>query len=345
LSVRLSKLQKRLCNELQDGLPICARPFDDLAKYLGSDEETVLREIRELRKVGVIRRIGALINYRALGLISTLVAAHIAEGNLREVAEAVNSLAEVSHNYHRAHHFNLWFTLQGESHKQIERTLANLAERFDVDFHSLPVKRVFKLDVRFDAESEGQPVSDVQEAATEVKSEKVKGKIELNENEKLILARLHEDLELTSRPFVPHQLGVSRSSIGAGLSGKELGEEEVLEVIKGLIDKGVIRRIAAVVDHRKLGFVANVLFCSEVAEDRVVEAGERLARFGIVSHCYERETFEGWPYNLFAMMHARSMGEIQHVINKFVEAEGIDSFELLPTAAELKKKPVKYRFE
>jgi len=44
------------------------------------------------------------------------------------------------------------------------------------------------------------------------------------------------------------------------------------------------------------------------------------------------------------MMHGRSMGEIQHVVSKFVEAEGIDSFELLPTAAELKKRPVKHRF-
>ena len=123
-----------------------------------------------------------------------------------------------------------------------------------------------------------------------------------------------------------------------------LEEEEVLRIIAELIDKGVIRRIAAVVDHRKLGFVANVLFCSEVPADRVVEAGERLARFKMVSHCYERETFEGWPYNLFAMLHGRSMGQIQHVINKFIEAERIDSFELLPTAAELKKRPVKYYF-
>jgi DNA-binding Lrp family transcriptional regulator len=329
--VRLSKLQKRLCNELQDGLGICSRPFDDLAKFLGSDEKTVLREIGQLKKSGIIRRISALINYQALGLTGTLVAAHIPEENLKEVAEAVNSLAEVSHNYRRTHHFNLWFTLQGESVEQIEVTLSNLSGRFGVDFHSLPVKRVFKLDVRFDAESERQPVGDVEQGQEEIRGKGEKGKIELGESEKKVLAGLQEDLDLTSEPF-------------DFLCGEGLEEGEVLEIIKGLIDKGVIRRIAGVVDHRKLGFVVNVLFCSEVAEDRVVTAGERLARFGMVSHCYERETFEGWPYNLFAMMHARSMGEIQHVINRFVGAEGIDSFELLPTAAELKKRPVRYHF-
>jgi hypothetical protein len=86
------------------------------------------------------------------------------------------------------------------------------------------------------------------------------------------------------------------------------------------------------------------MFASEVPQSRVVEAGKRLACFRIVSHCYERETFEGWPYNMFAMMHAVSMGDIQRAIDKFVEAENIDSYELLPTVEEFKKKSVKHSF-
>jgi len=99
-----------------------------------------------------------------------------------------------------------------------------------------------------------------------------------------------------------------------------------------------------VVDHRKLGFTANVLFVSEVPQDRVIRVGEELARFKVVSHCYKRGTFEGWPYNLFAMMHGKSFGDIQRVIDRFVEAEKVDLYELLPTKAELKKQPVKYQF-
>jgi len=331
VSLRLTKFQKQLCNELQDGLPICAEPFDDLAKYLGTDEKTLLQGIEQLKKQGVIRRICALINYRALGLISTLVAAHIPQDNLQEVAQAVNSLENVSHNYRRHHHYNLWFTLQAQSSQQIEVMLSNLSGRFAVDFHSLPVERVFKLDVRFDAESGasagGAAGGLLQDVAQVPKCETV----ELNENQKRILSKLQDELCLTSKPF-------------AFLCREGLNEEDVLRIINELIDRGVIRRIAAVVDHRKLGFTANVLFAGEVPQDKIIEAGERLARFGIVSHCYERRTFENWPYNLFAMMHARSMGEIQHVINKYTEAEKIDSFQLLPTAAELKKQPVKHRF-
>ncbi len=324
MSVRLGKLRKQLCNVLQDGLPICRKPYDDLARYLNNNEETILREIRGLKKAGVIRRICALINSRALGLTGTLVAAHIPEENLQEVAEAVNSMENVSHNYLRKHYYNLWFTLQAESPKQIEVTVSNLSGRFGIDFYSLPVERVFKLDVRFDAEGREQLTGDIKQVP---KSEAVK----LNKTEKQILSKLESGLEVISEPF-------------DFLCSEGLGTEGVLRIIQGLIDKGVIRRIAAIVDHRKLGFVANILFCSKVPRNRIVEAGEALARFGAVTHCYQRETIKDWPYNLYAMMHGKSMGEIQRVINKFTEAEKIDSFELLPTAAELKKEPVKHRF-
>jgi siroheme decarboxylase len=330
VSVRLGKLQKQLCNALQDGLPICRKPYDDLARYLNNNEETILREIRGLKETGVIRRICALINSRALGLTGTLVAAHILEENLQEVAEAVNSMENVSHNYLRKHYYNLWFTLQAKSVEEIEVMLSNLSGRFGIDFYSLPVERVFKLDVRFDAQGQGQ-LSDTGRIPNAQHTLRQNEKVELNEAEKLILSKLENGLEVISEPF-------------GFLCSKELEIEKVLQTIQGLIDKGVIRRIAAVVDHRKLGFAANVLFCIKVPRNRIVEAGEALARFGAVTHCYQRGTIEDWPYNLYAMIHGKSMGEVQRVINKFTEAERIDSFELLPTAAELKKEPVKHRF-
>lgn len=337
--MRLTELQKKLCNELQKGLPVCSRPFAEIANDLNCDEETVLRQTRELKNAGVIRRIRALINYRALGMVSTLAAAHVPQENLQAVAEVVNSLNGVSHNYLRDHYYNLWFTLQARTTAEIDLTLSNLSGRFGIDFHSLPVKRTFKLAVRFDAESEDQTLLEGLEGVGVSQKERKTGPKEIpkgevfepGDSDKLILSKLQDELAVTSEPF-------------AFLCDGGLGAEDVLRIITELIDKGVIRRIAAVVDHRKLGFVANVMFTAEVPQDRIVRAGKRLACSGIVSHCYERETFENWPYNLFGMMHGRSMGQIQRVVNEFVEAEKIDSFQLLPTTAELKKQPVKHKF-
>ncbi len=323
----LTPPQRRLCNILQDGLPVCSRPFAEIAKLLDSSEEIILKEIRELKKTGVIRRLGAIVDYRALGKVSTLVTAHIPEESVQEVAAAVNGLPGVSHNYLRKHHYNLWFTLQANSQTEIETTLLKLSAQFGIDFHGMPVTHSFKLDVRFDAEN-GEDVTVNGGAKTRVAKTK---KVELTDKQKQILAGLQNELEIVEKPF-------------EFLCGEKLNEKDVLKIIDSLIDKGVISRIGAIVDHRKLGFVANVMFVCSVPEERVIEAGNTLANLSMVSHCYERKTFEGWPYNLFAMMHGLSMSDIQKTIDEFTEGEKIEDFEMLPTVKELKKHPVEHQF-
>ncbi len=327
MSVDLTKFQKQLCNLLQDGLPVCRRPFAEIAKVLNCDETTVLQQARLLKEMGIVRRFRALIDYRALGRISTLVAAHIPEDSFDDVTEAVNSLEGVSHNYRRDHFYNLWFTLQMQTISRIESVLTDLSARFGTEFHSLPVERAFKLDVRFDAEllvmrsGVAGPTADNRRERDEP--------VELNDVRKLILSRLQEDLEFVAEPF-------------DFFSDRETNGKDIHGIIKELVDTGLIRRIAAVLDHRRLGFVCNVLFVCEVPRDRILEAGRRLACMQTVSHCYQRETFESWPYNLFAMMHACSERQIQHDIGEFVKAERAKKFELLQTVAELKKQPVRY---
>ena len=324
MNLHLTKLQKQLCNALQNGLSVCPRPFAAIAKTLNSSEKKVLQRVSELKAAGIIRRICAIVNYRALGRTSTLVAAHVPEPDLQEIVDAVNSLETVSHNYLREHYYNLWFTLRGQTAGEIEQMLAGLSGRFGIDFHSMPAERIFKLDVRFDAENEGQLLADTGKVP-ESKS------IQLNDIQKLIISKLQDGIEVVERPF-------------DFLCSEEVDIEEVLRIITELIEIGVIRRIAAVVDHRKLGFVANVLFAAEVGRDRIEQVGKSLAGLYIVSHCYQRKTFEGWPYNLFAMMHGKDIISIQQEIDKFVRAYQIREYALLPTVAELKKEPVKYQF-
>jgi DNA-binding Lrp family transcriptional regulator len=306
-------------------LPICWRPFAEIAKALNSNESHVLQQSNELSGLGIIRRISAVVNYRALGITSTLVAAHVPQKNIKEVVAAINALKGVSHNYLRNHHYNLWFTLQAETTEQIGTMLLNLSGQLGIDFHNMPVKQVFKLDVRFNAESQGQALlRDVNDIPKD-------GNVRLNKNQKLVLSKLQNDLALVVKPF-------------EFICTDVLNEEDVINIITDLVDMGLIRRIAGIVDHRKLGFSANVLFACEVPQDKIAVVGTRLANLSIVSHCYERQKFKGWSYNLFAMMHGRSMGDIQRVIAKFTKAEAIESFLLLPTATELKKHPVKQQF-
>jgi DNA-binding Lrp family transcriptional regulator len=213
----------------------------------------------------------------------------------------------------------LWFTLQARTPEEIESTLSGLSSRFGIEFHSLPAVRIFKL---------GSLADSVQRTAYSVQISKTKV-VELNNMQKEMLIKLQDDMELVEEPF-------------AHLCSEDLNEQDVLAIVTELVDKGVIRRIGAVVDYRKLGFAANALFVCEVQLRKVCRAGEALARLPIVSHCYERATFESWPYNLYAMMHGRTMSEIQLAVGEFIKSENISAYEFLPTKAELKKQPVRY---
>jgi len=314
----LSAFEKKLCNNLQMGLAVCRRPFAEAAKSLGVDEQQVLERTQDLVKRRVIRRIGAVINWRAIGNHSTLVAAHVGQDNLKEVVAAVNAMEGVSHNYLRQHHYNLWFTLRADFEEQVEAILANLSKRFGTAFHSLPAIKIFKLDVRFDAESDGTRLLTSDKAINHYKQ------VSLDETDKQILHKLYRGLEAAAEPFDI-------------LCNDELSIDEVLTRIKKLIDEGAIYRLGAVASHRKLGFVANAMFACEAGPDRIEQLGKSLAGAGNVSHCYERKTFDGWPYNLFGMMHGRSLEDIHEVAKNFVKKNDIKQWQLLATAEEFKK--------
>jgi len=321
----LTKFQKQLCNILQDSLPLSPDPFAKIAASINTTTETVLNEIKSLQNSGLIRRIAPIINYRALGLTATLVTAHIPENKIPQVAQAVNSINNVSHNYLRDHYYNLWFTLIAPSKTQIDETLANLSADCDCTFHSLPALRTFKLNVRFDADSNGRRLRQNDAKIPETNP------VNLSENEKLILSKLQTGLKPVQYPF-------------RHLAVNGLNEQDVLKIIQQLLNKGVIRRMSAILDYRTLGFTANALFVAEVPEENILDAGRKLAEIPLVSHCYQRATFQNWPYNLFAMFHSRSLDQIKDAASRFTQSQNITASDLLPSVKELKKIPVKYDF-
>ncbi len=315
MKLQLTDFQKRLCNELQNCIPITKRPFRKIADKLNKSEKQILLQIKQLKKKAIIRRIGPVINYKALGRQSTLVAAHIEKRKIPHVVKAVNALDGVSHNYLREHYYNLWFTLRADSQSQIEKILDNLSKRFWTDFHSLPAITQFKLDVRFNAESDGRKL--LRSPLRKIPEKRVR----LSDIETRVLLGLQQNFKITIQPFDYLCTGV-------------LNIEKVLSTIERLLKKGVLRRIAAVVDYRKIGFKANVLFVCKVSKGRINKVGRALAKQEIVSHCYGRKGFKRFDYNLFAMMHSESLDRIDRIVQDFAGKEKIKEFVVLPTVIQ-----------
>lgn len=99
-----------------------------------------------------------------------------------------------------------------------------------------------------------------------------------------------------------------------GAVGRELGMsgEEVLERMRAMQAHGVIRRVAAVPNHYRLGYVANGMTVWDVDDAHIARLGREVAAIEGVSHCYRRPRhLPHWPYNLFAMLHGRSFNEVE----------------------------------
>jgi len=150
----------------------------------------------------------------------------------------------------------------------------------------------------------------------------------LDDVDRRLIALSWEGLPLVEEPY-------------AHLS-RELGltVAEVVQRFRRLLDSGVIRRVAAIVDQRQVGVAGNVLVAWAVAEERADEVGRHLAQKSEVTHCYLRATAPGWPYNLYAMVHGPDEGSCRRLINEATRDLELQPPVVLPTVGELKRGPL-----
>ncbi|MBM7855569.1 DNA-binding Lrp family transcriptional regulator [Desulfohalotomaculum tongense] len=152
----------------------------------------------------------------------------------------------------------------------------------------------------------------------------------LTELEKNIIKALQAGLPLVSRPFA--QLGLQFG----------LAEEEMLNKVNELKQKGYLRRIGAALRHQRVGYVANAMVVWRVPEDRAKEVGEKLAQHPEVTHCYQRKTGKHWPYNLYTMIHKQTREECKALAEEMARSVGVADYRLLFSTRELKKSSMTY---
>ncbi len=155
----------------------------------------------------------------------------------------------------------------------------------------------------------------------------------LDDIDRRLLAVSREGLPLVLDPYgeLAQQLGLS---VG-----------EVLERFRRLLEAGVVRRLAAIVDQRRVGISGNVLVAWEVPAGRVQEVGEALAGHPEVTHCYLRAPAADWPYNLYAMVHGPDLRSCRELVELVSGELALAPAVLLPTVRELKRAPVPLPFD
>jgi DNA-binding Lrp family transcriptional regulator len=323
-AIPLSELDKRLLNLMQGRFPLETRPYAAVAALAEVSEEMVLERVRRLVDERIIRQVTPIYDTRALGYASMLVAAKVDPENPWRAATVINAHPGVSHNYLRNHEFNIWFTLATEpdSALGLQGTLDVLQQETGAEsIRQLPTLKLFK--IRMDLEMEGG-TSDL--AREGVAQEPVEIEPQPYDDFDMAVIRATQgDMPIVPEPYAP--------------AAEELGVpvERLLEHMAGMRERGLLRRVAAILFHRRAGFSANGMGVWEVPADRILELGPRMAAFRGISHCYQRPTYEDWPYSVFTMAHGRSKEECDAILDSIAEETGIHGRATLYSSTEFKK--------
>ncbi len=317
-------LDRQLLNLVQKEVPLVPRPFAAVADELGITETDVLQRLGRWRDdEHVIRQISAIFDTRKLGYESTLVAMRVPDDRINEAARIVNAHPGVSHNYERSHEFNLWFTVAVPPGMELQTHVDRLHELTGaIATRILPTLKMFKIEVRLDMETgvsnaDGPPPPKVDIPP-------------LDDDDIKAIRALQVDMPLVSEPFAQEAETVGMS------------EEELLGYAQKFVGDGRMRRCAAILAHRRAGFIANGMGVWKMPEERAEELGYRIASFPQVTHCYQRPVYEDWPYRVFSMVHARTEDKVREVIKDIAGETGLSEYDILFSTREFKKTRVPY---
>jgi DNA-binding Lrp family transcriptional regulator len=323
-AVPLDETDKRLLNLMQGSFALDERPFARVGELAGLSEDEVMARVQRLLDQRIIREITPIFDTRALGYRSMLVAAKVDPQYPHRAAQFINTHPGVTHNYLRNHDFNLWFTIavEPDSRLGLDGTLEVMAAKAGAQsIRQLPTLKLFK--IRMDLEMERG--TDALSAAGEAVPPAELDPIDLSADDIATIRGTQGPMAVRPDAYAPaaERLGVP--------------VDEVLRRLASLRERGGLRRVAAILYHRRAGFSANGMGVWAVPEPDVLDTGKRMAAFRGISHCYQRPTYPDWPYSVFTMAHGRSKEECDAILDSIAAATGIEQRATLYSSTEFKK--------
>jgi DNA-binding Lrp family transcriptional regulator len=320
----LDDLDKRLLNLMQGSFPIAPRPYQHVAAKAGIDEQEAIARVQHLLDDRIIRQVTPIFDTRALGYSSMLVAAKVDAENPWRAANIINAHPGVSHNYLRNHEFNIWFTIATEpgSPLGVDGTLEALAKEAGAEsVRQLPTLQLFKIRMDLEMEGDTEALAKAVEVAPPAETEPQP----YDEFDIEVIRATQGDMPAVSEPY-------ARAAETLGIP-----QERLLTHLQQMQERKLLRRVAAILYHRRAGFSANGMGVWQVPDERIMELGPRMAAYRGISHCYQRPTYADWPYSIFTMAHGRSKEECDAILDSIATQTGITERATLYSSTEFKK--------
>ena len=323
-------VRQRVLDEIQSSFPLESDPYGVLAERLGIPRDQVLESVQAMRRDGTIRQIAASFSSRKLGSASTLCALAVTGGQERidRVGELVSAHVEVTHNYLRDAEYNIWFTAIAPSRAALARLAEEVAEETGCEVLDLPVTALYKIRVDFGKHGKSPDEPQKPKAAA--------GKpFDADDPFDVALVRWAQADVVGERPFRE-----GAAQVAAETGDDSVDEERILRRLREWKADGLVRRFGAFVRHQKLGYAFNGMTVWKAPDGQADELGPAFAALPYVSHCYARRPAPDWPYNLYAMVHAKSRDELEGYVAEMEALAGLDARALVSTKEYKKTLPV-----
>lgn len=291
--------------EVQYNFPLVERPYEEIGRRLGIGEAEVIETLREAVRLGILKRIGAILNYKSRGMVAALVGVAVPESQIEEVAAEVNRDPMVSHNFQRDYRpYNLWYVTKAASREELEQKVRSITERRGLDYVILYSLRSYKVDVRFD----------LRRGISWTKA------YSMPENPPSV-AELKIPMEFFSKvkslPLAPEPFRPAAETLGVSVA-------EAVEKIKELIRLGVLRDLHGTIDGEAAGIKENAMVV--VKEPKC----EEIAHLNISTHVVLRNTVPGkWEYPCYFMVHGASRQVIERHVEEALAKIGVKEYRML----------------
>ena len=294
----MDKVNLKIIQRLQYGFPVCESPYTVVARELDLSEIDLIERLDQMLCNKVLTRFGPMYHAEALGGALSLVAMSVPKEDFRRVSKIVNSFAEVAHNYERSHDLNMWFVVATEMPEQLVAVLEEIEQQTAYPVYNMPKLEEFFVGLYLDLyplENTPELLASLPDADIEKAAQQ-----SLSALDRQLIIHTQEGLPLAPRPY--HVLSLILN----------ISADEVMARLEKMLASGVIRRIAAVPNHYKLGYRSNGMTVWDVSDEQIRELGKKVGSLPFVSHCYHRPRhLPHWRYNLFAMVHGKTKAEVE----------------------------------
>ena len=323
----LDDLDRRLLNLMQGSFPIAARPYARVGRsWAEIAEAEVMSRVQRLLDKRIIRQVTPIFDTRALGYSSMLVAAKVDPEHPHRAAQVINAASR------RLAQLPAQPRVQPVVH---DRHRARLRARPGGHARGARARGGGRV---------GAPAADA-EAVQDPHGPRDGGR---HEGARERRARRSEPIELEPQPYDELDIAVIRALQGDmpvieepyAPAAAELGYDArsaCSTTSRGCRSAGCCaawRRSSTTAARasRRTGWASG-----RCPTSRSSRSAARMASVRGISHCYQRPTYEDWPYSVFTMAHGRSKEECDAVLDAIAEQTGIHERATLYSSTEFKK--------